>query len=234
MCPNCFHEQQGKCEYFADGWRFDLAVFDGEFVDEDRQGASGRTVLGWCHRPLRTTDIRARYQGVWSDGNVVDVVNVERRSGLRIALIAVMVLGAVGGAGGLGWYAIDSFDRGMSVHTYESIDDARRLARSLGLAIVDGDHIDYGEYTSAFQDPGAYLVIVASSPERLAQIVQNSGLHAPTEVHADLSLRSPEHHGPPRTSTLVTSTVERHGNFLTAYWDPVAAPRRLFVSAYET
>ncbi|NMO03067.1 hypothetical protein HH308_17780 [Gordonia sp. TBRC 11910] len=149
-------------------------------------------------------------------------------------LILVMVIGLLAGPVALGWYALRSFDRGMSVHTYESVDAARSLARALGLALADDDHVDYGEYTSAFRDPGAYLVVDTSSPQRLARIVHDSGLPAPTPVPTEVSLRSVGQHGPPRTPTLLTSTVQRNGNYLTACWDPVRAPRRLYVSAFET
>lgn len=158
------------------------------------------------------------------------------RLGRWLALVCLVAVLSIGGLAGLGWAAITRIDDGMSsVKVQESKEGARSMAERMGLALANGDRIEYGEVASSFPDSSAYLVVTASSADRLAQIIRESGFPEPTSVGAEVSLRPPDRHGPEPSPTLVRSeTLPRNGDYLIARWDPQRAPHTLYVDAIET
>ncbi len=152
-----------------------------------------------------------------------------------VAAVLIVVIGAAAGLAGLRWALFEWIDRGMTPHTYESADDAKGLAEGIGLVLVDGDDVVYGEVFSAFPDSSAYLVIVTPSADRLAQILDRSKFPPPTPIAPeDLSVRSSTRHGPAPSPTLVKSQRWQSTNYLTATWDPARDPRTLYISATQT
>ncbi|EGD53310.1 hypothetical protein [Gordonia neofelifaecis] len=133
------------------------------------------------------------------------------------------------------WALIAWIDRGMSPHTYEDADGAARMATRMGLALIDGDEVVYGEVTSAFPDSSAYLVVQTPSPARLSALLARSNFPPPTEIDtAHDRLRPTDRHGPESSPTLVRSERQKSGNYLTAIWDPVLRPRTVHLTAMET
>ena len=153
----------------------------------------------------------------------------------RAAAVLVVLVGAAAGLAGLRWALFEWIDWGMSPHTYESAEDATSLAEGIGLALVDGDDVVYGEVFSAFPDSSAYLVIVTPSADRLVQLLDRSGFPPPTPITQDhFDVRSRDNHGPVPSSTLVRSTRWQSTNYLTATWDPVQNPRTIYLTATQT
>ena len=152
-----------------------------------------------------------------------------------VAAVLIVVVGAAVGLAGLRWALFEWIDRGMTPHTYESAEDATSLAEGIGLVLVDGDEVVYGEVFSAFPDSSAYLVIVTPSADRLVQLLDRSRFPPPTPITPDLSdVRSQDRHGPAPSSTLVRSKRWQSTNYLTATWDPVRAPRTIYLNATQT
>ena len=152
-----------------------------------------------------------------------------------VAAVLIVLVGAVAGLAGLRWAPFEWIDRGMAPHTYESAEDATSLAEGIGLVLLDGDDVVYGEVFSAFPDSSAYLVIVTPSADRLVQLLDRSGFPPPTPISPDLSdVRSQDRHGPSPSSTLVRSTRWQSTNYLTATWDPVRDPRTIYLNATQT
>lgn len=153
----------------------------------------------------------------------------------RVALACVIVVICSGAIlVGLKWALFEWIDRGMTTRTYESTDGARSMAEGMGLVLVDGDDVTYGEVTSSFPDSSAYLVITTSSAERSRQLLHRSGLPPSGPVTSDFAARAPENHGPAPSPTLVTSHRWDSRGYLTATWDPLRAPRVVYVSASQT
>ncbi|MDS1114946.1 hypothetical protein RD149_14345 [Gordonia westfalica] len=76
----------------------------------------------------------------------------------RVALACVIVVICSGAIlVGLKWALFEWIDRGMTTRTYESTDGARSMAEVMGLVLIDGDDVTYGEVTSSFPDSSAYL-----------------------------------------------------------------------------
>ncbi|MCF8572251.1 hypothetical protein L5G32_18485 [Gordonia sp. HY002] len=133
------------------------------------------------------------------------------------------------------WALTTWIDRGMLPHTYEDADGAVRMATRMGLVLIDGDKVVYGEVTSAFPDSGAYLVVQTPSRERLTALLARSDFPPPTEIDtAHDRLRPIDRHGPESSPTLVRSERRKSGDYLTAIWDPVLRPRTVHLSAIET
>ncbi len=149
--------------------------------------------------------------------------------------IVIVVTGSTIAILGLRW-AITEFDEAMlGQHTRESVDGATRMAERMGLVLVDGDNVVYGEVTSAFPDSSAYLVITTPSADRLTQLLSRSQFPSPTPISpAAVATRSQHDHGPAASSTLVRSERWHSGDYLTAVWDPVRDPRTVHISAAET
>lgn len=152
-----------------------------------------------------------------------------------VAAVLVVVVGAVAGLAGLRWALFEWIDWGMTPHTYESAEDATSLAEGIGLVLVNGDDVVYGEVFSAFPDSSAYLVIATPSADRLAQLLDRSGFPPPTPITRDyFDIRTQDRHGPAPSSTLVRSTRWQSTNYLTATWDPVRDPRTIYLNATQT
>ena len=135
---------------------------------------------------------------------------------------------------GLRWAALEMMDRVFGTHTYGSTDGARSMAESMGLILVDGDNVVYGEVTSSFPDSSAYLVIATPSADRSHQMLERSGLPRSAPVAPDRDLRPQRDHGPPPSPTLVRSSRWDSRGYLIVTWDPVRAPQTLYVSALQT
>ncbi|MFE0748090.1 hypothetical protein [Gordonia sp. NPDC058843] len=152
-----------------------------------------------------------------------------------VVAVLIVVVGVGAGLAGLRWALFEWIDRSMLPHTYESVDSATGMAERMGLILVDGDDVVYGEVTSAFPDSNAYLVVVTPSADRLAQLLDRSGFPPPTSVTPDsFGVGSHKGHGPAPSATLVRSEQWRSTNFLTAIWDPIRDPRRVYISATQT
>ena len=160
-----------------------------------------------------------------------------RRSNWWKGMVAVLIVivSAAACLAGLRWALIRWIDKAMTPHTYESADDAQSLAEGIGLILVDGDDVVYGEVFSAFPDSSAYLVIVTPSADRLVQLLDRSGFPPPTPIGPDhVGVRRQDHHGPAPSSTLVKAERWQSGNYLTATWDPVRDPRTVYLNATRT
>lgn len=145
-----------------------------------------------------------------------------------VGIVAVLLV-VLGGR----WALISWMDRGMSPH--EDADEAVRTATRMGLVLVDGDEIVYGEVTKGFTDSSAYLVVRTPSPERLTALLDRSGFPPPGAVDlAHGHLRPAGQHGPQPSPTLISSEISRSGKYLTAVWDPSRHPRTVHLSAVET
>lgn len=149
--------------------------------------------------------------------------------------ITIVVTGATIAILGLRW-CITEFDEAMlGQNTLESVDGATRMAERMGLVLVDGDNVVYGEVTSAFPDSSVYLVITTPSADRLTQLLSRSQFPSPTPISpAAVATRSQHDHGPKASSTLVRAERWHSGDYLTAVWDPVRDPRTVHISAAET
>ncbi len=135
---------------------------------------------------------------------------------------------------GLKWAIFEWIDRGMTIHTYESADGARSMAEHMGLVLVDGDTVKFGEVTSSFPDSGAYLVVATPSADRSRRLLARSELPASTPNGTDLGQRALSDHGPSPSPTLVSSHRWDSRGYLSVTWDPARDPRTLYISASQT
>ncbi|MGW5523348.1 hypothetical protein [Gordonia sp. NPDC003950] len=153
-----------------------------------------------------------------------------------IVIGVVVVVCSVGALTALGWAALRWFDEGMTgVHTYESASGAQDMAERMGLVLVDGDRVDYGEVASSFPDSSASLVIVTPSRDRSRELLRRSGLSAPIPTDSTRLPSDAGPHRPPPSPNLVTLRREAvNGDYLVATWDPTREPRTVYITAIET